>query len=52
MKCYECPIYAPYTKNYRWCQGLNPSNIEHECVHGNSVKDKKFNTKKEEPEVE
>ena len=52
MKCCECPVYVPFTKNYRWCQGTNPNNVEHECAHGNSVKEKNFKTQKEVREVE
>jgi len=37
MKCKECPVYEPYTQNFRWCQGTVPNYVEHECTHGRSV---------------
>ena len=53
MKCCECPVYDSYSYDYRLCQGTKPNNLEHNCVHGNSVKGKKFNIQKsEEPDNE
>lgn len=48
MKCNECPVYSPYTKDYRWCQGTKPNNLDHDCIHGKSVKGKKFKINRSE----
>jgi hypothetical protein len=37
MKCKECPVYEPYTQNFRWCQGTVPNYVEHECKYGSCV---------------